>query len=94
MLLLDRTFSRTQWASLGGLVVGLATVQLGSSVTSSTGPSDGDAKGLSFIGLAAVAACCVLSAFCGVWFEKMLKSQGAAKASLWVRNIQLSLVGG
>jgi len=96
MLLLGRTFSRTQWASLGVLVVGLATVQVGSSATSSAGPSDddGDGKGLSAIGLAAVGACCILSAFCGVWFEKMLKAQGAAKASLWVRNIQLSLVGG
>lgn len=49
--------------------------------------------GASFKGMAAVAGCCMLTGFAGVWFEKMLKQKGSAQASLWVRNIQLSLFG-
>lgn len=64
VLLLGRSFSRTQWASLGGLVVGLGTVQVGAS----TDRSDGEEGGGSVLGLGAVLACCVLSAFCGVWY--------------------------
>ena len=41
-----------------------------------------------FFGLLAVGAACILSGLAGVWFEKVLKG---TKASLFLRNIQLSL---
>lgn len=54
--------------------------------------NEGDEAGKSvaegFFGLLAVGAACILSGLAGVWFEKVLKG---TKASLFLRNIQLSL---
>lgn len=42
------------------------------------------------IGLIAILVACCLSGFAGVYFEKILKN--TANVSLWIRNIQLSVV--
>lgn len=42
------------------------------------------------IGLAAAVMACVLSGIACVYFERTLKAKGEARASIWVRNVQLS----
>ncbi|EME83927.1 uncharacterized protein MYCFIDRAFT_152204 [Pseudocercospora fijiensis CIRAD86] len=42
------------------------------------------------IGLAAAVVACVLSGMAGVYFEKILRSRSECRASVWVRNVQLS----
>ena len=49
-----------------------------------------DSKTTSFYGLLSVVLGCMTSGFAGVYFEMVLKS---SKASIWVRNIQLSTIG-
>lgn len=42
-----------------------------------------------FVGFSAALGACFLSGFAGIFFEKMLKS---SDLSVWLRNIQLSLL--
>ncbi|KXS99814.1 hypothetical protein AC578_8868 [Pseudocercospora eumusae] len=42
------------------------------------------------IGLAAAVVACVLSGMAGVYFEKILRTRSECRASVWVRNVQLS----
>ncbi|KAG9511380.1 UDP-galactose translocator, partial [Fragariocoptes setiger] len=51
---------------------------------------DGDRHENPLIGFLALIAASCLSGFAGVYFEKILKS--TAQVSLWIRNIQLSIV--
>ncbi|TPX78360.1 hypothetical protein CcCBS67573_g00413 [Chytriomyces confervae] len=84
VLMLKKTLTRLKWLSLVLLTFGIALVQ----IPSDSGKKDSEITGLqSIIGLTAVAIACVLSGLAGVWFEKVLKG---SKASLWVRNTQLS----
>ncbi|KAJ3242232.1 hypothetical protein HDU81_006644, partial [Chytriomyces hyalinus] len=84
VLMLKKTLTRLKWLSLVLLTFGIALVQ----IPSDAGKEDSEITGLqSIIGLTAVAIACVLSGLAGVWFEKVLKG---SKASLWVRNTQLS----
>lgn len=82
--LLAKRLSALQWAAIVALTVGVALVQL--SQTSGTG----EAKGNSLAGLVSVVLGCLTSGFAGVYFELVLKSTAA---SIWLRNIQLSLIG-
>lgn len=82
--MLNRSLSRMKWMSLLLLTAGIALVQF---------PSGGETKAEKeisekFFGLIAVTVACVLSGLAGVYFEKILKG---TSASLWVRNVQLSL---
>ncbi|KAJ3047701.1 hypothetical protein HK102_012858, partial [Quaeritorhiza haematococci] len=57
------------------------------SAAASIAASGGHADWDKLMGLLAVTVACILSGLAGVWFEKVLKG---SKASLWLRNVQLS----
>lgn len=76
----------TQWGSLVFLIAGVAMVQLTDSKSGSSANTDDQNRLLGLI--AALGACC-LSGFAGIFFEKMLKG---ADISVWMRNVQMSLL--
>ncbi|KAI8617349.1 nucleotide-sugar transporter-domain-containing protein [Chytriomyces sp. MP71] len=84
VLMLKRTLTRQKWFSLICLTLGIALVQIPSGESASPSKHTGLQN---VIGLLAVAVACILSGLAGVWFEKVLKG---SKASLWLRNTQLS----
>lgn len=97
----------TQWGALFLLVVGVVLVQLVQTDTTTkvlttvsplinsdtkfnteaTAPLIPEQNRL--LGFAAALGACVLSGFAGIYFEKMLKG---ADISVWMRNVQLSLL--
>ncbi|XP_065357093.1 UDP-N-acetylglucosamine transporter [Calliphora vicina] len=95
VVILRKKLLTTQWGALILLLMGVILVQLAQSVTdgaaatassaaASTGPEQKPLLGL----LAALGAC-FLSGFAGIYFEKILKG---ADISVWMRNVQLSLL--
>ncbi|XP_074055543.1 LOW QUALITY PROTEIN: UDP-galactose translocator [Macrotis lagotis] len=88
VLMLRRSLSRLQWASLLLLFLGVALVQVQQAGGSNGSPRpEGQNPGM---GLAAVVASCLSSGFAGVYFEKILKG---SSGSVWLRNVQLGLFG-
>lgn len=81
VVMLKTSLSNIKWISLVILTSGVALVQF---------PSGGKEtkKGIQLGGLVAVLSACFLSGLAGVWFEKVLKG---SKATVWLRNCQLSL---
>eukprot|EP00977_Amphora_coffeiformis_P011958 scaffold2917_cov191-Amphora_coffeaeformis.AAC.51 len=102
--MLSRSYVCRQWLCLVVISVCVALIAIEgnsannapSSSTSSSSPSSTDKSSNVTIGLLAILIACFLSAFAGVYFEKVLKSAaGTAKnaqppPSLWMRNIQLA----
>ncbi|XP_038955312.1 UDP-galactose translocator isoform X1 [Rattus norvegicus] len=86
VLMLNRSLSRLQWASLLLLFTGVAIVQAQQAGGSGPRPLDQNPG----VGLAAVVASCLSSGFAGVYFEKILKG---SSGSVWLRNLQLGLFG-
>jgi UDP-galactose transporter len=84
VILLSKRLSLIQWSSIVALTLGVGLVQL------SQANSSGNAKGNALAGLISVILSCITSGFAGVYFEMVLKS---TSASIWLRNIQLSLIG-
>ena len=90
VVILRKKLLTTQWGALVLLLVGVILVQLaqtvsdGAAAAASTGPEQNRLLGL----LAALGAC-FLSGFAGIYFEKILKG---ADISVWMRNVQLSLL--
>lgn len=85
VFMLRKKLFSTQWGSLFILVCGVALVQLS---------AGGENRVVSVeqnrtLGFAAALGACVLSGFAGIFFEKMLKT---SDLSVWMRNIQLSLL--
>lgn len=83
--MLRKKLLSTQWGSLFILVCGVALVQLS---------QGGETRVLSVaqnraLGFSAALGACFLSGFAGIFFEKMLKT---SDLSVWMRNIQLSLL--
>lgn len=81
----------TQWSALVVLVLGVVFVQLADDSTATattTAAADAPAQNR-FVGFAAALGACFLSGFAGIYFEKMLKG---ADISVWMRNVQLSLL--
>lgn len=79
----------TQWASLVFLIAGVVFVQLAAS-SGADATKDASADGQNpFLGLMAALGACVLSGFAGIYFEKILKG---SDVSVWMRNVQLSLL--
>lgn len=85
VLLLAKRLTGLQWVSILALAIGVALVQL-----SQHSSHEDAAKTNSIAGLISVMLSCLTSGFAGVYFEMVLKS---SKASIWLRNVQLSLLG-
>ena len=89
VLILKRTLIKTQWFSLLLLVLGVVMVQLSDSKESkSSGDQEVRAQNR-LLGFGAAITACVLSGLAGIYFEKILKG---SDVSVWMRNIQLSLL--
>jgi solute carrier family 35 (UDP-sugar transporter), member A1/2/3 len=88
VLLLRKKLTPIKWLALFFLALGVATVQLQSSASSSHGSSENVHIMVPFKGFLAVAAACFTSGLAGVYFEMVLKN---SSGDLWVRNVQLSL---
>nr|CAI5817152.1 unnamed protein product [Callosobruchus analis] len=71
VFLLKKELLKTQWISLGTLIVGVILVQLAQQDEKQTN-YDGPEQNR-FIGFIAALIACCLSGFAGVYFEKMLK---------------------
>jgi solute carrier family 35 (UDP-sugar transporter), member A1/2/3 len=85
VIILSKRIGIHQWLSVIALAGGVALVQI------SQIRQKKDDQGNSLAGLISVLLGCVTSGFAGVYFEMVLKS---SKASIWLRNIQLSVIGG
>ncbi|XP_014097981.2 UDP-N-acetylglucosamine transporter [Bactrocera oleae] len=90
VFILRRRLINTQWGALLLLIVGVVMVQLAQTVDDSAGsaPSTGPEQNR-MLGLWAALGACFLSGFAGIYFEKILKG---ADISVWMRNVQLSLL--
>ena len=89
-LILKTVLSKTQWISLFLLVVGVAMVQLSDSKEATESAQKVTRIQYRIFGFTAALAACVLSGLAGIYFEKILKG---SDVSLWMRNIQLSVLG-
>lgn len=87
VIMLGRKYSMQQWICLCTLSLGVAVVVLAKSDSDGDAANTGQSIGK---GLAAVSIACMCSALAGVYFEKVIKTPGAKKASVWMRNIQLA----
>lgn len=86
VIILKRSLIKTQWLSLLILIIGVAMVQLSDAKESNVATSAHQNK---FFGFCVALFACVLSGLAGIYFEKILKG---SDVSVWMRNIQLSLL--
>lgn len=86
VLLLGRKLNCSKWLSLLALTVGVMLIQAPRSESSSI-----QSPGNPWIGLTAIFGACFTSGFAGVYLEKLMKE---SDTSLWIRNIQLAILGG
>lgn len=86
--ILKKKLLQQQWGALVFLVAGVVLVQLADSGTSEQSTVDLPEQNR-LLGFGAALGACVLSGFAGIYFEKMLKG---ADISVWMRNVQLSLL--
>lgn len=84
VIILRKKLLTTQWASLLFLIAGVAMVQLNDQKKTVELVEQNRV-----IGFSAALGACVLSGFAGIYFEKMLKG---ADISVWMRNVQMSLL--
>lgn len=84
--MLGKRLIPTQWGALVVLVGGVALVQLAQGGEATVAATKDQNR---MIGFSAALGACFLSGFAGIFFEKMLKS---SDTSVWMRNIQLSLL--
>lgn len=87
--MLRKSLTSVQWVSLVVLFVGISIVQM---QPDSSAKSDGEVarQQRPLLGLFAVFVSCLMSGFAGVYFEKILKG---TKQSIWLRNVQLGVLG-
>ncbi|XP_055373865.1 UDP-N-acetylglucosamine transporter [Condylostylus longicornis] len=88
VFILRRKLLNTQWGSLVLLVIGVVLVQLAQTEKENV-LSPGNLEQNRLLGLWAALGACFLSGFAGIYFEKILKD---ADISVWMRNVQLSLL--
>ncbi|KAL7745363.1 hypothetical protein ACLKA6_015380 [Drosophila palustris] len=102
VVILRRRLFNTQWGALVLLVLGIVLVQLAQTDGDGSGSSSAAATAATtlptisaqpaqnrMLGLWAALGACFLSGFAGIYFEKILKG---AEISVWMRNVQLSLL--
>ncbi|XP_053599655.1 UDP-N-acetylglucosamine transporter isoform X2 [Plodia interpunctella] len=87
VVVLKRKLKKWQWLALGLLAAGVALVQLSGKSEKSTTTSDLSQSRI--LGFSAALAACFISGFAGIYFEKVLKE---SDISVWMRNVQLSLL--
>lgn len=90
VVILRKKLLSTQWGALVLLLLGVILVQLAQTVTE--GAEAAATNGIEqnrLLGLMAALGACFLSGFAGIYFEKILKG---AEISVWMRNVQLSLL--
>ncbi len=80
--LLSRHLSTREWLSVVALAVGVSMVESSQHDIQPHHASD-------VMGIVSVATACLTSGFAGVYFEKILK---ASRSSIWMLNLQLSLL--
>lgn len=89
VIILRKKLHSTQWGSLLILVMGVVLVQLAQdNKASSSLPVSGREQNR-LLGFAAALGACFLSGLAGIYFEKILKG---AEISVWMRNVQLSML--
>lgn len=86
VLILRKTLRTVQWGALVLLLGGVVLVQL---AQSSPGAVPSGTEQNRLIGFSAALSACFLSGFAGIYFEKILKG---SDISVWMRNVQLSLL--
>jgi solute carrier family 35 (UDP-sugar transporter), member A1/2/3 len=87
VLMLGRTLSTQQWMAVIALTCGVGIVQ----ISFARKTDETHAANLNAVyGFICVLGMVSISGFAGVFFEKVLKSTAA---SIWVRNIQLAMIG-
>lgn len=86
VIILRKKLLITQWGSLLLLIAGVVLVQMADQ--KKVKPPHGLEQN-QLLGFAAALGACVLSGFAGIFFEKMLKG---ADISVWMRNVQMSLL--
>lgn len=90
VIILRKKLLVTQWGSLLFLIAGVAMVQLAKNDQSGGAANANSAADQNrLLGFSAVMGACVLSGFAGIFFEKILKG---ADISVWMRNVQMSLL--
>lgn len=87
VVILRKRLLGTQWAALVFLIAGVVSVQLAQSDGGSKSVDDMNQNRL--LGFCAALGACLLSGFAGIYFEKILKG---SDISVWMRNVQLSLL--
>lgn len=90
VVMLNKKLTVGKWFALFLLFIGVCIIQL--DLTENTGQAKEEHKESldTFGGSLAVLAATLTSGFAGVYFEKILKE---SKVSLWMRNLQLGLLG-
>lgn len=86
MIILRKRLLITQWAALYFLIAGISIIQLVDQKPVLIIKSHEQNR---LLGFGAILCGCVLSGFTGVYFEKILKR---ADISVWMRNVQMSLL--
>lgn len=89
VIILRKKLLVTQWGSLLLLIAGVAMVQLTTDGQSSSKSNFDTSEQSQLLGFCAVIGACILSGFAGIFFEKILKG---ADISVWMRNVQMSLL--
>ncbi|KAJ8724978.1 hypothetical protein PYW07_015936 [Mythimna separata] len=89
VLVLKRHLKKWQWLALAILAAGVALVQLSSTEKANAVKPDHMPEQSKILGFSAALAACFISGFAGIYFEKVLKE---SDISVWMRNVQLSLL--
>ncbi|XP_037301242.1 UDP-N-acetylglucosamine transporter-like, partial [Manduca sexta] len=89
VLVLKKQLKKWQWCALALLAAGIALVQLSSTEKSTSTNTSNMPEQSKILGFSAALAACFLSGFAGIYFEKVLKE---SDVSVWMRNVQLSLL--